>query len=117
MAKKKIAITISQPPHGSDKALEGLRMAVGLCAGEDEHEVSVIFCGDGVYNVLSDIIWDDVCQNCWSMLKKLKLQLFVDSESMDEHGIQEADIDEPIELLNRTEIVKIITSTDHHLDF
>ena len=117
MAKKKVAITISGAPHGTNKVQEGLRMAVGLCAGEDEHDVSMIFCGDGVYSVLSDIIWDEVCENCWKMMRKLKLKLYVDSESMEERGIQEADMDEPMEIINRKDINRMINFADFHMNF
>ncbi|OGL42015.1 MAG: hypothetical protein A2161_12440 [Candidatus Schekmanbacteria bacterium RBG_13_48_7] len=117
MAKKNIAVTISSPPHGKDNVMEGLRMAVGLCAGVDEHQVSVIFCGDGVYNVLSDVQRDETSIKCWDMLKKLNLKLFVDGKSMEENGVLEADMDDPIKIVKRADIVKILGSSDIHLDF
>jgi sulfur relay (sulfurtransferase) DsrF/TusC family protein len=117
MAKKNIVITISKPPHGTDKVQEGLRMAVGLCAGEDEHDVSVIFSEDGIYNILSDVVWDEVCENCWKMLKKLKLKMYVDSDSMQERGVHEADMDDPMALLKGKDVIGLVSSADVHMDF
>lgn len=117
MAKKNVTITISNPPHGNNCVVEGLKIAVGLCAGTDEHNLTVIFCGDGIFNLLSDISWDETSSNCWKMVKKLGLTLYVDEESMLERGVQEADIDEPVKLVNRTDITKLLKNSDLHMDF
>ena len=74
MSRKNVTVTISKPPHGNDSVVEGLRMAVGLCAGADEHDVCLIFTGDGIFNLMSDIVWPDAVVNCWRMMKKLNLE-------------------------------------------
>ena len=110
-------VEISNPPHGSDFVLEGLRMTVGLCAGADEHQVSVVFCDDGIYNLLSDVTWDEAHQKCWDMMRKLNINLHVDKDSMEERGVDEADLDKPVVLLKRKDVIAILTKSDVHMDF
>lgn len=48
---KKIAIIISQPPHGTASGREALDAALALSA---YHQISVFFIGDGVFHLLKD---------------------------------------------------------------
>ncbi|WP_392566334.1 sulfurtransferase complex subunit TusC [Utexia brackfieldae] len=54
---KKIAIIISQPPHGSASGREALDAALALSV---YHQISLFFIGDGVFHLLKNQMPNDI---------------------------------------------------------
>jgi len=50
MAEKRLLIIIKSKPYTTLNSYEALRVAIGLW----EHEVAILWMGDGVYNLLKD---------------------------------------------------------------
>lgn len=116
MAQKKVLITLNQPPFGSIHYVEGLRVAVGVISGIDEHEAIVAYIGDGVYNVLKDVNREEQ-MGYLKTLKAKEVKIYVERESLDERGIPEDNVYEQFEVIGRAELDTLARNVDHTVDF
>jgi sulfur relay (sulfurtransferase) DsrF/TusC family protein len=86
MARKKIAVVLTSHPAGAVAFAEGLRAAAGLATGADEHSVSVVLAGDGIWLALKTFDRRGL-EDYLASLKALGVPLLADGQK-----ILEADI-------------------------
>ena len=116
--KKKVFVCFLKPPVGTTFYLEGVRVALGLLSGDEEHEAYVAFLGSGVRSALKGV---DRAYSA-SMLGPLLGviaggSLHVEKESLDEEGFLESDLDEGFSTATREEIRKAMSAADVTLSF
>lgn len=116
MAQKHVLVTINQPPYGSIYYTEGLRAAVGVTSGIDEHKVSVAYLGDGAFFALRGVDRKDT-DRYLATLKKQGSRLIVEKESLRERGIKEKDVALEFEVLPRKDLAKLVQEADFVMDF
>ncbi len=116
MAQKKVLITFNRPPFGSIHYVEGLRASVGVISGLDEHEASMAYIGDGVYNTLKNVNREEQMGYLGTLTTK-DIKIYVEKESLQERGISESDIYDKVEVITRADLDKHIRSVDATVDF
>jgi sulfur relay (sulfurtransferase) DsrF/TusC family protein len=116
MDEKNVLITMNQAPYGSIYYTEGLRAAVGVTSGIDEHKVNIVCLGDGAYFAIKGIDRKDT-ETYIGTLKKVESRLMVEKESLEERNIEESRIAEDVEIISRTEVLKLIQAADVTIGF
>lgn len=116
MAQKNVVLTINQPPFGSIHYVEGLRAAVGVISGLDEHQLSVVYLGDGVYSALKDVKRDEQ-MGYLGILNAKDVKVAVERESLNERGISEDNVYDQFEVIGRNEVLDLINNADSTIDF
>jgi sulfur relay (sulfurtransferase) DsrF/TusC family protein len=111
MAQRRIVFTINRPPVGSVHFAEGLRATVGATAGTDEHEVDVLYLGDGVYFALKNVDRTDTAKYI-ETLSQGGRKLKVEQESLDERGISRDALAGDMEVISRAAALKLIAGAD-----
>jgi sulfur relay (sulfurtransferase) DsrF/TusC family protein len=87
---KKLVITYTHPPYGTSHFMEGLRLASGM--GFDEHEAKLVFLGEGAFCALKGV--DKApAEQFLETIAEFDYPLYVERESLYEHGINEAHLD------------------------
>lgn len=91
-----------------------LRTAVGLAAGYQGHRLSVVLAGRGVYAALKELNngFDSRYLRAASVHE---ISLFVEKESLEGLGLEEAELTEGVELLTAEEYLQKVCQADHHL--
>lgn len=116
MAQKHIVFLFQRPPFGTIGYTEGLRAAVGMTAGADEHSVELIYLGDGVYFALKGVARGDAARH----LAALAVQGYrpkVERESLVERNIPEEGLASDIEVVTRREVLQSLSRADATMDF
>ncbi|MEE9203215.1 MAG: DsrE family protein [Dehalococcoidia bacterium] len=116
MAQKHVAVLFTRPPYGDVYYTEGLRAAVGLTSGIDEHTVDVIYVGDGVYFTLKGVDRTDSARYI-ATLAKGGYQLKAEAESLTERGIKKDELAEDVEVISRSQVVALLGKADHTASF
>jgi len=116
MAQKHVVITFSHPPYGSIWYTEGLRAVVGLTAGIDEHNVDVVYLGDGVYFTLKGVDRTD-SNKYLGTLAKGGNRLKAEEESLKDRGIKKEDLAPDVDIIPRREVLALLGRADHTVDF
>ena len=116
MGEKNVLITMNQAPYGSIYYTEGLRAAVGITSGIDEHKVNVVYLGDGAYFAVKGIDRKDT-EGYIGTLKKSENKLLVEKESLEERKIDEGNVAEDIAVVSRNEVLKLVQEADVAIDF
>ena len=116
MGEKNVLITINNAPYGSIYYTEGLRAAVGVTSGIDEHKVSVAYLGDGAYFAVKGVDRKDT-ESYISTLKKSENMMFVEKESLEERNIDESNIADDIKIVPRSEVLKLVNEADLAIGF
>ena len=116
MAQKHVAVLFTRPPNGDVYYTEGLRAAVGLTCGIDEHTVDVIYIGDGVYFTLKGVDRTDSSRYI-ATLAKGGYQLKVEAESLSERGIKKEELAGDVEVISRSQVVVLLNKADHTASF
>ena len=116
MDEKNVLITMNQAPYGSIYYTEGLRAAVGVTSGIDEHKVTVVYLGDGAYFAIEGIDRKDT-ETYIGTLKKSENKLMVEKESLEERNIKESRVAEDVEIISRTEVLKLVQAADVTIGF
>lgn len=116
MSKRNVLVTFNHAPHGAIFYTEGLRAAVGLISGIDEHQVEVIYLGDGVYYALKEVDRTDA-QKYLETLKKAGTIFYVEGQSLLERGIGQEEISPEFTLIKLEEINNIINRSDFTIAF
>ncbi len=102
-SEKKILIICRRPPYGNSLAREALE--VTLAASAFDQDISILFTGDGVFQLLKDQSSDSIAsKNHLKLLAAFPLydieQLFVDRHSLDERKLSEHNCCLPIQLID-----------------
>ena len=116
MAEKKVVISFNRAPYGSIFYTEGLRAAVGVTAGIDEHKVDVIFLGDGVFFALKNVARDD-SKGYLGTLAKLGTKLYAEEESLNDRKIAKDALAGDVEVIQRKKVLELYQKSDATIDF
>ena len=116
MAQNKIMVMFLNRPFGTIHYVEGLRAALGIASGWDEHEVTLMFMGDGAYYALNGVGKTDSLKYIHT-LDRLGFGLSVEKESLEEIGISEEDVSKEFKVVPRKEVFEMIKDHDFTVDF
>jgi sulfur relay (sulfurtransferase) DsrF/TusC family protein len=116
MAQKHVLITINQAPYGNIYYTEGLRAAVGVTSGIEENTVTVVYMGDGAYFALKGVDRKDTSKYI-ETLEKQGCKLMVEKEAMLERGIAENEVAGDVNVIPRSDVLKLIQGADQTIGF
>ncbi len=116
MAEKKVAVTLSHAPYGSIFYTEGLRAAVGVTAGIDEHTVDVIYIDDGVLYALKDTDRSDSAHYL-AALNESGARFLAESGALINRGLDPEALADDIVPTSIEEISAILADADVHMGF
>jgi len=116
MARRKLLYHFNRAPYGTVFYTEGWRAAVGAIAGIDEHEVTILLQGDGVYYSLKGA---DRAENLGyeGTLNKAGVKYYVVKEDLDARGISESEIAADMVVIPRADTWKLYQEADFNLDW
>ncbi len=116
MAQRRVLITINHAPYGAVYHTEGLRAVVGVTSGIDEHEVDVLYLGDGAYYTLKDV--DRADSNLYlGTIARQNRRLKVERESLEALGVNEAELAADVDVISRDEALALVRQADLTIDF
>jgi sulfur relay (sulfurtransferase) DsrF/TusC family protein len=116
MATKHVLFTFNHDPYGSIWYTEGLRAAVGVTSGIDEHTVDVVYLGDGV-NFLRKGVDRTDSKKYIDTLSKLGYKLKAEKESLEAQGIGQGDLAAEVEVIPRSQVLSLLEKADVTIDF
>jgi len=116
MAQRHVLITFNHAPYGSIFYTEGLRAAVGVTSGIDEHTVDVLYLGDGVYFALKGVDRRDSAKYL-ATLSASGVNLKAEKEALQSRDISESDLAEGVEAIGREEALGLVRQADLTIDF
>ncbi len=116
MATKKLLYHFNRPPFGTVFCTEGWRAAVGAIAGIDEHEVSLLFQGDGIYYCLKNV---DRSENAGyeATLQKAGTKYYAVKEDLEARGISQDELSDDITVILRADTWDLYKEADFNLDW
>ncbi len=119
-SSKKIAVVCRQPPYGNSLAREALDAA--MAAAAFDQQVSLIFVGDGVWQLCRQQQPDAIGQR--SFEKQLALlplydvdQLYADAEALTQRKLSVDELSLPVRLLDGNAIAALLKQQDVVLSF
>jgi len=116
MGQRHVLVTFNHAPYGSIYYTEGLRAAVGVTSGVDEHTVDVLYLGEGVRFALRDVDRRDSARYL-ATLASFGAKLKVEREALAERDIEEADLAEDAEVIDRRQALELVRRADLTIDF
>jgi tRNA 2-thiouridine synthesizing protein C len=116
MAQRHVLFTFNHAPYGSIYYTEGLRAAVGVTSGIDEHTVDLLYLGDGAYFTLKDVDRTDSAKYL-ATLTGQGVKLKVERESIEARGISPDELAGDVEVVDRRQVLELIRAADLTLDF
>lgn len=116
MATKKLLYHFNRAPYGTVFYTEGWRASVGATAGIDEHEVTLLFQGDGVYYCLKGA---DRAENLGyeGTLKKAGVNYYVVEEDLAARAISRDEIASDMIPIKRADTWRFYHEADFNLDW
>lgn len=116
MATKKLLYHFNRAPYGTVFYTEGWRAAVGATAGIDEHEVTLLFQGDGVYYCLAGA---ERAENLGyeATLKKAGVKYYVVKEDLESRNILKDEIASDMNVIERENTLRLYLEADFNLDW
>lgn len=115
--EKKILFMFLRAPFGSIYYTEGMRAAVGMMAGLDEHKVTCAYIGDGAYYCLKGSDKSESAGYVKTISDISETAYYVEKESLAERNIAEDELDEMFKVISRDELAKLIADNDVVYDF
>lgn len=117
---KSILIVLSKPPYKGQMARESLDAV--LTAAAFEIPLSILFIGDGVYQLMQDQQASSIqSKDMAASLSVLPVydvkNIFVDEDSMLARGLKTADCILPVEVLELNKVQKLFNENDRVLSF
>lgn len=116
MGQRHVLVTFNHAPYGSIYYSEGLRAVVGVTSGIDEHTVDALYLGEGVRFVLKGVDRRDTAKYL-ATLASLGAKLKVEREALVERGIEEDDLAEDVEVIDRRQALELVRRADLTIDF
>jgi sulfur relay (sulfurtransferase) DsrF/TusC family protein len=116
MGQRHVLITFNRDPYGSIFYTEGLRAAVGVTSGIDEHTVDVLYLGDGVRFAVKDLDRSDSAKYL-ATLSAQGVSLKADKEALAARNISESDLADDVEVISRTQALELVRHADATIDF
>jgi sulfur relay (sulfurtransferase) DsrF/TusC family protein len=116
MATRKLLYHFNRPPFGTVFYTEGMRAAVGATAGIDEHEVTLLFQGDGIYYCLKEV---DRTENLGyeGTLKKADVKYYAVQEDLEARNVSQGELAGDITVIPRADTWKLYQEADFNLDW
>lgn len=116
--KKKIFISFLRSPVGGTFHLEGLRIAGGALAGDDDHELTIAYIGRGARCALKGVDMA-YAKSMIDLFEKDSAgkRFYVERESLDEEGLSESELDENFGIKSRDELRKKFLEADVTFSF
>ena len=112
MTEKKLLFIVKSPPYTTLNYYEALRTAVGAW----EHEVRVLWTGDGVYAVLREAD-HTLTKQFIEDIPDLDIELYLDTESLHARGLDESEVLANITPLDKTGVTGLLSWADQSLAF
>ena len=117
---KKFLYINRRAPHGTIYAHEALEVV--LIGAAFEQDISLAFIDDGVFQLKKDQDTSDIhTKNFSKIYKALEMydveKLFVEKESLDKRGLTEDDLSVDVEIINSSEMKKLITDSEVIFNF
>jgi len=116
--QKKVLVSFLRSPIGTSFHLEGIRIALALLSGDEDHKVTVAYIGKGVRCALRGV---DVSytKGMFDPLRKGVTggRLLVEKESLEAERIPEKELGEGFEVVPRKRLKEIIADADLTLSF
>lgn len=109
---KKLVITYTHHPYGTAHFMEGLRLASGM--GFDDHDAKFVFLGEGAFCALAEVDMEPA-EKFLETINEFDFPLYVERESLLEHGIDETDVNPLFKVASTEEISKMILDCDIQL--
>jgi sulfur relay (sulfurtransferase) DsrF/TusC family protein len=115
---KRVFISILSPPVGSSYYIEGLRLALGILGGDEEHSITIAHIGRGVTCALKGVD-RSYAQDFMELLPRdgAGHLFYVERESMEEEGISESELDEGFVTASRDELREKMLQADATFSF
>lgn len=116
----KMLFIINDPPYGTERAYNALRLAHALLKRDSEAEVSVFLMADGVVGAHKDQKTPDGYYNVERMLKRVvagKGRVLLCGTCMEARGMTEGDIMQGASRSTMDELAEITASADKVLVF
>jgi sulfur relay (sulfurtransferase) DsrF/TusC family protein len=115
---KKVFLTILRSPVGSSYYIEGLRLALGILGGSEDHDVTIAHIGSGVRCALRGVDRSYVAELVDFFKQDGDGKRFcVEKESLDEQGLLESDLDGDFAVVPRGVLRKLMFEADFALSF
>ena len=112
MAEKNMLVIIKSAPYATLNSYEAMRVAVGLW----DHEVSILWTGDGAYSLLKGAD-HGLTGKFLEDLPDLEVQAYVDDESLRARGLGAEDILEGITPASGEKVEELILEAEASLVF
>ena len=110
---KKVFISILRPPVGTSYYIEGLRLALGILGGDEEHEITIAHIGKGVACALKGVDRSYAKDFMELLPKDGSGHLFyAERESLKEEGISESELDEGFGIASRDDLREKMMQAD-----
>ncbi|MDG7001006.1 MAG: DsrE family protein [Nitrososphaerota archaeon] len=116
--KKKVFIAFLRSPVGSTYYLEGVRIALGILSGDEEHEVTVAYLGKGARCALRGVN-RSYAASLLDLFEKNESgkRFYVEKESLQAEKISEEELDEKFAVASHQELRKKMHEADLTLSF
>lgn len=115
---KKVFISFISSPVGSTFYLEGLRLALGILSGSEDHEVTVAYLGKGARCALRGIDLS-YAAGMIDLFKKNSSgkRFYVERESLVEEAILDSELDQNFEVATRDALRKKLLEAEVTFSF
>ncbi|MDG7007083.1 MAG: DsrE family protein [Nitrososphaerota archaeon] len=113
---KKVFVAFIRSPAGSSFYLEGVRAALGVVSGSEEHEITIAYLGKGTRCALRGVD-RGYSASMLALLAKSGTEFFVEKESLDAQRITESDLDAGFVPASRAELLRMMSNADVTLSF
>ena len=115
-----VLILCDKSPFGTNSAYEAIRLGAGYLGLGEDIDCKVLLYGDAVLTVRKNLVIEkigmDSMEEGLEMADLSELPIIVTQEDMDRRGMNKEELFEfeeiPIQVINRSEISKIITEFD-----
>ena len=106
---------VRRAPHGTIYTYEGLEMVLIMAAYDQD--ISMTFIDDGVYSLVKDQDTTEIeikgFMKTLGVLEDYDVEnLYVDRKSLEDRGLTEDDLYVPVQVLDASEIGKLMTEQD-----
>ncbi|MGA2199258.1 MAG: DsrE family protein [Nitrososphaerales archaeon] len=115
---KRVFISFLRSPVGSAYPIEGLRLALGILGGDEEHEITFAYVGKGVRGALKGVD-RSYAQGFLELLPRdgAGHLFYAERESLEEEGISESELDESFGVASRDELREKMLQADVTFSF
>ncbi|MEK9148531.1 MAG: DsrE family protein [Candidatus Desantisbacteria bacterium] len=116
MATRKLLYHFNRAPYGTVFYTEGWRAAVGAVAGIDEHEVTLLFQGDGVYYCLKGAERTEN-KGYEQTLQKGGTKYYAVKEDLEQRDISASEVANDMTIIPRADTWRLYQEADFNLDW